>query len=127
MKLLRRRRRRGNVRAVSTNEVAKAAALEWMAARGWPEDMSGFVVQLVEFGSVEDTRYFYPGANSGFMLVRTRAIEKRARTRKAKVHKFRLTPEHFGDWLTDRPGRQDTPQARIDFAESMQCILTCPD
>jgi hypothetical protein len=106
-----------------SNADAKAAALEWLTQRQWPDDLTGYVVQLVEFPSDEAARFFYPAASPGFFAMVTRALNRRCRTRGAKVVRVALLPEHYEAGRGTTP---DTPDARLAYAEAAQRILHGP-
>ncbi|WP_395736298.1 hypothetical protein [Prosthecobacter sp.] len=102
---------------------AKAEGTKW-AAEKLPENLRGNVLQLVNFESDSDSRFFYPDRSAQYHSMITNAIARNARKRGAKTVYATITPGAYIDWRTGQ-GKEDSKELRLEFIES--CHLLSAD
>ena len=94
----------------------------WASERGFPADMAGKSLVLVEFADEADCAFFYPerslDAQKAFIL----ALAKLARSRNARTAHVTISPDHYRAWLAAEK-LEDTGEHREQFIESRYRLL----
>ena len=99
---------------------AKAIAERWAQDR-LPEDMSGKRLELVNFDSDEDARFFYPKRTAEFQRMINSAIARIARKRKARTSYVLISPNEYWD-ICEKEGLNDSQEERLSFVEACHRI-----
>ncbi|WP_395753344.1 hypothetical protein [Prosthecobacter sp.] len=95
---------------------AKAEGTKW-ADEKLPADLRGQVLQLVNFETDFDSRFFYPDRSAQYHSMITNAIARNARKRGAKTVYATITPSAYMEWQTGQ-GKEDSKELRLKFIES---------
>lgn len=100
---------------------AKTVAERWVRER-LPADLSGKRLELVNFDSDDDARFFFPDRTAEFQRMVNSAIARQARKRKARTNYVVVTPAEYLE-ICSKDGIQDTPEERLAFIEACHRVL----
>lgn len=95
---------------------AKIIADRWVQER-LPEDLSGKRLELVNFDSDEDSKFFYPRRSAEFHRMINTAIARAARKRGARANYVLISPAEYLE-ICAKEGIQDSPEERLAFIEA---------
>ncbi len=99
---------------------AKTIAERWVQER-LPEEMAGKRLELVNFESDSDARYFYPERTAEFQRMVNSAIARAARKRKARTNYVTVSPVEYVE-ICMRDQVVDTPEERTAYIEACHRI-----
>ena len=89
----------------------------WADQRGLPTQLKGRWLELVDFDTEEDCRFFYPERDLLSHRAFLNAVARLAQGRGARPRHVRISPEHYRVWR-DSEQREDTEEGRSSFIES---------
>jgi hypothetical protein len=98
------------------NDVS-AFAVTWAEQHGLPVKLKGQWLELVDFDTEEDCRFFYPERDLLSHRAFLNALARLAQGRGARTRRVRISPDHYRPWL-DAEHHEDTRERRSSFIES---------
>lgn len=104
------------------NDVSLFAAT-WAQQRALPDKLDGCWLELVDFDTEEDCRFFYPERDLLSHRTFLNAIARLAQRRGARTRHVRISPEHYRLWRTSEQ-REDTKEERGAYIESRYRVLS---
>ena len=94
----------------------------WAAERALPANLRGHTLTLVDFESVADCDFFYPGRTLLAQKAFTSALAIFARARQARTEHVTINPEHYHHWLLAERA-EDSEENRGRFIESRYRLI----